>query len=69
LSWETINAILAQAVVDETFCQNLLENPVEAIQQQQFVLMKEEEEKLYSIEAQDLSEFSQHILVLFERRE
>jgi hypothetical protein len=69
MSWETINSILAQAVLDETFCQNLLKNPLKAVQQQQFFLMKEEEEKLSSIEARDLSEFSQHILVLFGRRE
>ena len=62
MSWKTINSILAEAAVDETFCQNLLENPSKAIQQRQFVLMKEEEEKLCSIEARDLTEFSQHIV-------
>jgi hypothetical protein len=65
MNWKTINSILARAVVDETFCQNLLEDPSTAIQQQQFVLTKEEEEKLNVIEARDLSEFSQQILVHF----
>ncbi len=69
MSWKTINSILAEATVDETFCQNLLENPSQAIQQRRFVLMKEEEEKLCSIEARDLTEFSQRILILFQRQE
>jgi hypothetical protein len=65
VSWKTINAILGQAAIDETFCQELLENPVEAIKNRQFVLTKEEEEKLGSISAKDLSEFSQQVLALF----
>jgi hypothetical protein len=65
MSWKTINSILAEATVDEIFCQNLLANPSKAIQQRQFALMTEEEEKLFSIEARDLTEFSQHILILF----
>jgi len=69
MSWKTINAILGQATVDEVFCQELLQDPVKAIKQQQYVLTREEEEKLGSIFAQDLSEFSQQVLVLFGRKE
>jgi len=61
----TINSILARALFNEKFCQNLLEDPSTAIKQQQFVLTKEEEEKINVIVARDLSEFSQQILALF----
>ncbi len=69
MSWKTINAILGQATVDELFCQELLQNPVKAIKQRQYVLTGEEEKKLGSISAQDLSEFSRQVLVLFGRKE
>jgi hypothetical protein len=68
MSWKTINSILGLAAMDEVFCQELLKDPVEAVKQRQFVLTKEEEEKLSSISAQDLSHFSQQVLVLFERK-
>ncbi|HLQ29379.1 MAG TPA: Os1348 family NHLP clan protein [Ktedonobacteraceae bacterium] len=69
MSWKTINFILGQATTDDTFCQDLLKNPVKAIKQKGFVLTKEEEEKLSGISASDLSEFSQRVLVLFGRKE
>lgn len=69
MSWKTINAILGQAATDDIFCHDLLKNPVKAVKQKGFVLTKEEEEKLSSISAGDLSEFSQQVLVLFGRKE
>ena len=69
MSWKTINAILGLAIVDEAFCQELLKNPVEAIQQKRFVISKEEEEKLRGVTARDLSDFSQQVLILFEQKE
>jgi len=69
MSWKTINAILGQAATDDTFCQDLLKNPVKAIKQKGFDLTKEEEELLNGISASDLSEFSQRVLVLFGREE
>jgi hypothetical protein len=69
MSWKTINTILGQAAIDDTFCQELLENPVKAIKQKGFTLTKEEEKKLSRISARDLSEFSQQVLVLFGRKE
>jgi len=69
MSWRTINAILGQAATDDAFCQDLLKNPVKAIKQKGFVLTKEEEEMLSGICVCDLSEFSQRVLVLFERKE
>ncbi len=68
MSWKTINSILGLAAMDEAFCQELLKDPVKAVKQRQFVLTEEEEEKLGSISAQDLSHFSQQVLVLFERK-
>jgi len=69
MSWKTINAILGRAAIDDAFCQDLLKNPVEAIKQGDFALTREEEEKLSRISVNDLSEFSQQVLVLFERKE
>jgi hypothetical protein len=69
MSWKTINIILGQAATDDAFCQDLLKNPVKAIKQKGFVLSKEEEEILSGISADDLSEFSQRVLVLFGREE
>jgi hypothetical protein len=68
MSWKTINAILGLAATDEAFCQELLHTPVKAIKQRQFALTREEEEKLGSIAAQNLSDFSQQVLVLFEQK-
>jgi hypothetical protein len=67
MSWKTINAILGWATVDEDFRQQLLEDPVKAAQQRGFALTREEEEKFRQIAAQDLAEFSQQVLILFER--
>lgn len=69
MGWKTINAILGEAVVDEDFCKELLKDPVKAIKQRNFTLTKEEEEKLSRIVAQDLSDFSQQVLVLFGHKE
>jgi hypothetical protein len=64
MSWKTINAILGLAAVDEVFCQELLKNPVEAIQARNFQLTHEEQEKLRSITAHHLEEFSRMALIL-----
>jgi hypothetical protein len=65
MSWKTINAILALAIVDETFCQRLLQDPVQAIHQRKFELTPIECEKLKPIVAKDLTEFSQKVLEVF----
>ncbi|HZO74059.1 MAG TPA: Os1348 family NHLP clan protein [Ktedonobacteraceae bacterium] len=69
MSWKIINAILGLATVDDIFCQDLLQSPVEAIKRRQFTLTKEEEEKLSGITAVNLAEFSQQVLILFGRKE
>ncbi|GCE14905.1 hypothetical protein [Tengunoibacter tsumagoiensis] len=69
MSWKTINTILALAAVDETFCHELLKNPVVAIQMRQFSLSSEEQMKISRIRASDLSEFSKMVLILFRQNE
>lgn len=69
MSWKTINAILGLATIDETFCQELLQNPVQAALQRQFTLTQEEQDKLSQIHAHDLAEFSQEVLTLFNRKQ
>jgi hypothetical protein len=69
MSWQAVNAILGLATVDEAFCQELLKNPVQAIRARNFELTASEQEKIKRIVARDLTEFSQKLLILFEREE
>lgn len=62
MTWKTINAILGLATVDQTFCQELLKDPLRATQARQFELSPEEQEIFKKILARDLSEFSQMLL-------
>lgn len=66
---KTINAILGLASVDQVFCQNLLENPLEAVQSKKFELSEEEQEIFKRISAHDLYEFSQALLALLDSPE
>ncbi|HLI71545.1 MAG TPA: Os1348 family NHLP clan protein [Ktedonobacteraceae bacterium] len=61
-----INAILGLASVDSTFCQELLENPLQAVQARHFELTPEEQEMFRQIAARDLYEFSQILLALLD---
>ncbi|BCL84194.1 hypothetical protein ccbrp13_66590 [Ktedonobacteria bacterium brp13] len=69
MSWKTINAILALAIVDERFCEELLRDPVRAIRLSDFKLTSEEQEKISHIIVTDLAEFSQKALDTFYREE
>jgi hypothetical protein len=62
MSWKIINAILGLASVDQTFCRELLENPLQAVQARRFELAPEEKEIFQQISARDLTEFSQMLL-------
>ena len=64
-----INAILGLASVDQTFCRELLENPLQAVQAKNFELSPEEQEIFRRISAQDLYEFSQKLLELLDQSE
>lgn len=66
---KTINAILGLASVDQTFCQELLTNPLQAVQTKHFDLSKEEQEIFTRISARDLYEFSQILLTFLDPQE
>lgn len=66
MSRKTINAILGLASVDQTFCQELLDNPLQAVQAKNFDLSREEQEIFKRISARDLYEFSQILLTLLD---
>jgi hypothetical protein len=69
LSRKTINAILGLASVDQTFCQELLKDPLQAVQTRQFKLTSEEEEIFKRISAQNLYEFGQLLLAYLDPKE
>lgn len=66
---KTINAILGLASVDQTFCQELLTNPLRAVQTKHFDLSREEQEIFTRISARDLYEFSQILLTFLDPQE
>lgn len=63
---KTINAILGLASVDQTFCQELLNNPLQAVKTKNFELSEEEQAIFRRISARDLYEFSQILLTLLD---
>lgn len=66
---KTINAILGLASVNPTFCQELLDDPLQAVQKNNFELSEEEQEIFRRISARDLYEFSQILLTLLDPQE
>lgn len=66
---KTINAILGLASVNPTFCQELLDDPLQAVQKNNFELSEEEQEIFGRISARDLYEFSQILLTLLDPQE
>jgi len=69
MSWKIINAILGLASVDQTFCRELLENPLQAVKAKRFKLTSEEEEIFKRISARNLTEFSQMLLAHLDSNE
>lgn len=69
MSRKTINAILGLASVDQSFCRELLENPLQAVQAKDFELTADEQEIFKRISARDLYEFSQMLLTLLDPQE
>jgi hypothetical protein len=63
---KSINAILGLASVDQVFCEELLKNPLQAVQARNFELSVDEQRMFSSIQASDLYDFSQKLLVLLE---
>jgi hypothetical protein len=62
MSRKIVNAILGLASVDQAFCQELLENPLQAVQAKEFELTPAEEEIFKRISARNLTEFSKALL-------
>ncbi len=61
MSWKVLNEIIGLASIDQNFCQELLVDPLKAIEARQFSLTDEEREVLRGIRARDIHEFSQHV--------
>lgn len=59
---ETMNQILGLATVDRKFAQELLEDPITAIEAHGFTLTEREKEMLLASKAKNLQELSQYIL-------
>jgi hypothetical protein len=62
MSWTTINEILGLAAIDHAFCQELLANPLQAVQKRGFQLTTQEQHTFRRIKARDLQDFSQQVL-------
>jgi len=62
MPWKTLNEILGLASIDSEFCQELLHQPLYAVQKKGFQLSEREREVMSKIVADNLYEFS---LVVF----
>jgi len=62
MSWEIVNQILGLAVIDKKFAQELLQDPLAAVQRRGFQLTPEEQRVFSTISAQSLHEFVQHLI-------
>lgn len=62
MSWKTLNRILGLAAVDQQFWQELKKDPLAASLGKGFELTEEERVVFGKIHAENLSEFSQHLL-------
>jgi len=62
-----INAILGLASVDQDFCEELLKDPLQAVQAKNFELDPDEQKVFKQISAHDLYEFSQMLLALLNK--
>ena len=67
MSWQTVNEILGLASIDPAFCQELLQEPLQAIRSRGFNLSKEEKQIFSSIKAKDIQDFSQQLLERFKK--
>lgn len=62
MSWKIVNQILGLAAIDEEFAQELLKNPLTAVQARGFQLTSEEQRVFSEISASNLQELSQHLI-------
>ena len=61
MSWKILNEIIGLASIDQNFCQELLADPLKAVEAHQFSLTDEEKNVLRGIRANDIYEFSQYV--------
>lgn len=62
MSWKTLNEILGCAATDDAFAQELLANPIEAVEKRGYALTAEEREAFRLSTAETLALFSQRVL-------
>lgn len=62
MSWKAVNEILSLALIDSNFCQDLLDNPLGAIQRYDFPLTEREQQVLSQVKFNDLTQLSQVIV-------
>ncbi|HEY0755434.1 MAG TPA: hypothetical protein VGD98_15865 [Ktedonobacteraceae bacterium] len=62
MSWETLHEIFGLAATDDIFAQELLTNPVDAIEQRGYLLTLEEREAFRVNAARTLPLLCQHVL-------
>ncbi len=69
MSWQTINEILTQAMVDPNFARRLLADPISTIREYGFTITEAEEEVLRHANVSDISELSQILVERFSESE
>lgn len=62
MSWQTINEILGLAIIDQSFAQQLLSDPLEALLRRGFHLTAEEQKTLCECQWETLQELSQYLI-------
>jgi hypothetical protein len=62
MSRKTINNLLGQAIIDDSFARKLLADPLQAALQGGFDLTPEEQEILRRIKAKDIAELSKVLM-------
>lgn len=61
MSWKVINELIGLASIDQDFCQELLTNPLDAVEAHGFPLTDEEKDVFGSIQVRNIHEFSQRV--------
>ena len=62
MSWEVVNQIVARALIDTRFAQNVLTDAPQAIKDAGFELTLEEQQVFQDIKARDIPELAQILL-------
>ncbi len=68
MSWQVLNKVVGLAMVDATFAQRLLANPLSTIQESGFDLTEEEQHVLCQAKVNDISELCQVLVEQFAEK-